>query len=65
MGWGHPTHLTRASQEWSEEESDEDDSQQPLSREDSGIQVDRTPQEDPEHSKKTVQVTWRGESVSL
>uniref|UniRef100_A0A8C9VSR6 Gamma-tubulin complex component n=1 Tax=Scleropages formosus TaxID=113540 RepID=A0A8C9VSR6_SCLFO len=45
--------------EWSEEESEEEDSQQPLSREDSGIQVDRTPQEDPEHSKKAVQVTWR------
>nr|XP_023656849.1 gamma-tubulin complex component 5 isoform X1 [Paramormyrops kingsleyae] len=45
--------------EWSEEESEEDDSQQALSREDSGIQVDRTPQEAPEHSKKAVQVTWR------
>lgn len=44
--------------EWSEEESEEDDSQQPLSREDSGIQVDRTPQEDHEQNDKTVQVTW-------
>uniref|UniRef100_A0A674EAB4 Gamma-tubulin complex component n=1 Tax=Salmo trutta TaxID=8032 RepID=A0A674EAB4_SALTR len=41
--------------EWSEEESEDEDSQQPLSREDSGIQVDRTPQEDQE---KTVPVTW-------
>lgn len=46
------------SQEWSEEESDEDDSQQPLSREDSGIQVDRTPQED--QADKNVSVTWTG-----
>ncbi|XP_036396340.1 gamma-tubulin complex component 5 [Megalops cyprinoides] len=45
--------------EWSEEESEEEDSQQPFSREDSGIQVDRTPLEDQEHSKNTVQVTWR------
>ncbi|XP_056316135.1 gamma-tubulin complex component 5 [Danio aesculapii] len=44
--------------EWSEEESEEEDSQQPLSREDSGIQVDRTPQEDHEQNDKTVQVTW-------
>ncbi|KAK7155466.1 hypothetical protein R3I93_010181 [Phoxinus phoxinus] len=42
----------------SEEESEEEDSQQPLSREDSGIQVDRTPQEDHEQNNKTVQVTW-------
>jgi len=47
-------------QDWSEEESDEEDSQQPLSREDSGIQVDRTPQEDHEQNDKTVQVTWTG-----
>ncbi|KAI7807663.1 gamma-tubulin complex component 5 [Triplophysa rosa] len=44
--------------EWSEDESEEDDSQQPLSREDSGIQLDRTPQEDHEQNDKTVQVTW-------
>ncbi|KAI2663663.1 Gamma-tubulin complex component 5 [Labeo rohita] len=44
--------------EWSEDESEEEDSQQPLSREDSGIQVDRTPQEDHEQNDKTVQVTW-------
>ncbi|KAJ8256152.1 hypothetical protein COCON_G00200160 [Conger conger] len=37
--------------EWSEEESEEEDSEMSFSREDSGIQVDRTPQED--H-----QVTW-------
>lgn len=47
-------------QEWSEEESEEDESQQPISREDSGIQVDRTPQEDQEQSDKMVQVTWAG-----
>ncbi|XP_073726412.1 gamma-tubulin complex component 5 isoform X1 [Misgurnus anguillicaudatus] len=46
--------------EWSEDESEEEDSQQPLSREDSGIQVDRTPQEDHEQNDKTVQVTWTG-----
>ncbi|XP_016322738.1 gamma-tubulin complex component 5-like [Sinocyclocheilus anshuiensis] len=44
--------------EWSEDESEEEDSQQPLSREDSGIQVDRTPQEDHEQNDKTIQVTW-------
>lgn len=44
--------------EWSEEESEEEDSQQPLTREDSGIQVDRTPQEDQENSTKTVPVSW-------
>uniref|UniRef100_A0A3Q0R5F4 Gamma-tubulin complex component n=1 Tax=Amphilophus citrinellus TaxID=61819 RepID=A0A3Q0R5F4_AMPCI len=44
--------------EWSEEESDDDDSQQPISREDSGIQLDRTPQEDQDNPSKTVPVTW-------
>uniref|UniRef100_A0A4W6DYG2 Gamma-tubulin complex component n=1 Tax=Lates calcarifer TaxID=8187 RepID=A0A4W6DYG2_LATCA len=44
--------------EWSEEESEDDDSQQPISREDSGIQLDRTPQEDQDHTNKTVPVTW-------
>lgn len=44
--------------EWSEEESEDDDSQQPLSREDSGIQLDRTPQEDQDNTSKTVPVTW-------
>lgn len=48
------------SQEWSEEESSEDDSQQPLSREDSGIQVDRTPQEDQDQADKNVSVSWTG-----
>ncbi|KAL1023411.1 hypothetical protein UPYG_G00040520 [Umbra pygmaea] len=43
--------------DWSEE-SEEDDSQEPLSREDSGIQVDRTPQEDQEQLDKTAPVTW-------
>uniref|UniRef100_A0A674EAR3 Gamma-tubulin complex component n=1 Tax=Salmo trutta TaxID=8032 RepID=A0A674EAR3_SALTR len=47
--------LDKKHTEWSEEESEDEDSQQPLSREDSGIQVDRTPQEDQE---KTVPVTW-------
>lgn len=47
-------------QEWSEDESDDDDSQQPISREDSGIQLDRTPQEDQDNSNKTVPVTWTG-----
>ncbi|KAF7664125.1 hypothetical protein LDENG_00188560 [Lucifuga dentata] len=44
--------------EWSEEESEEEDSQQPISREDSGIQLDRTPQEDQDNTNKTVPVTW-------
>ena len=49
-------------QEWSEEESEEDDSQRPISREDSGIQLDRTPQEDQDNSNKTIPVTWTGVS---
>uniref|UniRef100_H3C6U4 Gamma-tubulin complex component n=1 Tax=Tetraodon nigroviridis TaxID=99883 RepID=H3C6U4_TETNG len=44
--------------EWSEEEREDDDSQQPISREDSGIQLDRTPQEDQDTSNKTIPVTW-------
>lgn len=44
--------------EWSENESEEDDEQQPISREDSGIQLDRTPQEDQDATSKTVPVTW-------
>uniref|UniRef100_A0A8C9ZPH7 Gamma-tubulin complex component n=1 Tax=Sander lucioperca TaxID=283035 RepID=A0A8C9ZPH7_SANLU len=48
--------------EWSEEESEDDDSQQPISREDSGIQLDRTPQEDQDNNNKTVPVTWKGET---
>lgn len=44
--------------EWSEEESEEEDYQQPISREDSGIQVDRTPQEDQENSNEALPVTW-------
>ncbi|KAM6920891.1 gamma-tubulin complex component 5 [Xenentodon cancila] len=44
--------------EWSEDESQDDDSQQPISREDSGIQLDRTPQEDQDNTSKTVPVTW-------
>ncbi|XP_034736673.1 gamma-tubulin complex component 5 isoform X2 [Etheostoma cragini] len=45
--------------EWSEEESEEEDSQQPISREDSGIQLDRTPLEDQDNNNKTVPVTWK------
>ncbi|XP_076004762.1 gamma-tubulin complex component 5 [Genypterus blacodes] len=44
--------------EWSEEESEEEDSQQPISREDSGIQVDRTPLEDQDNANKSVPVPW-------
>lgn len=51
-------------QEWSEEEREEDDSQQPISREDSGIQLDRTPQEDQDTSNKTIPVTWTGANWS-
>ncbi|PWA14424.1 gamma-tubulin complex component 5 [Gambusia affinis] len=44
--------------EWSEDESEDDDAQQPISREDSGIQLDRTPQEDQDTTSKTVPVAW-------
>uniref|UniRef100_M4ANQ7 Gamma-tubulin complex component n=1 Tax=Xiphophorus maculatus TaxID=8083 RepID=M4ANQ7_XIPMA len=44
--------------EWSEDESEDDDRQQPISREDSGIQLDRTPQEDQDTTSKTVPVAW-------
>ncbi|KAB0392600.1 hypothetical protein E2I00_016531, partial [Balaenoptera physalus] len=45
---------------WSEESENEDD-QQPLSREDSGIQVDRTPLEEQDQNKKLgPQVSWKG-----
>ncbi|XP_014815654.1 PREDICTED: gamma-tubulin complex component 5-like [Calidris pugnax] len=46
--------------DWSGE-SDEEEDTQPLSREDSGIQVDRTPLEDQDPNKKTVlNVSWKG-----
>ncbi|XP_007098993.1 gamma-tubulin complex component 5 isoform X4 [Panthera pardus] len=45
---------------WSEESEDEDD-QQPLSREDSGIQVDRTPLEEQDQNRKLgPRVSWKG-----
>ncbi|ERE79024.1 gamma-tubulin complex component 5 isoform 1 [Cricetulus griseus] len=45
---------------WSED-SDDEDTQQPLSREDSGIQVDRTPLDEQDHSRKGgSQVCWEG-----
>uniref|UniRef100_A0A665VGG3 Gamma-tubulin complex component n=1 Tax=Echeneis naucrates TaxID=173247 RepID=A0A665VGG3_ECHNA len=44
--------------DWSEGESEDNDSQQPISREDSGIQLDRTPQEDQTNTNKTVPLTW-------
>ncbi|MEQ2208197.1 hypothetical protein XENOCAPTIV_022709, partial [Xenoophorus captivus] len=40
--------------EWSEDESEDDDRQQPISREDSGIQLDKTPQEDRDTTSKVV-----------
>nr|KAF6394794.1 tubulin gamma complex associated protein 5 [Molossus molossus] len=44
---------------WSEESEDED-GQQPLSREDSGIQVDRTPLEEQDHNRKPgPRVSWK------
>ncbi|XP_039080987.1 gamma-tubulin complex component 5 isoform X4 [Hyaena hyaena] len=44
---------------WSEESEDEDD-QQPLSREDSGIQVDRTPLEEQDQNRKLgPRVSWK------
>ncbi|XP_058150772.1 gamma-tubulin complex component 5 isoform X16 [Dasypus novemcinctus] len=46
-------------QNWSEESEDEDQ-QQPLSREDSGIQVDRTPLEEQDQSRKPgSRVSWK------
>uniref|UniRef100_A0A671FBS8 Gamma-tubulin complex component n=1 Tax=Rhinolophus ferrumequinum TaxID=59479 RepID=A0A671FBS8_RHIFE len=46
---------------WSEDSEDEDD-QQPLSREDSGIQVDRTPLEEPDQNRKLgPRVLWKDE----
>ncbi|XP_034507771.1 gamma-tubulin complex component 5-like [Ailuropoda melanoleuca] len=45
---------------WSENSEDEDD-QQPLSREDSGIQVDRTPLEEQDQNRKLgSRVSWKG-----
>ncbi|XP_048185522.1 gamma-tubulin complex component 5 isoform X2 [Perognathus longimembris pacificus] len=45
---------------WSED-SDDEDTQQPLSREDSGIQVDRTPLEEQDQNRKVApQVSWKG-----
>ncbi|XP_058522487.1 gamma-tubulin complex component 5 isoform X3 [Ochotona princeps] len=49
--------------DWSEDSEDED--QQPLSREDSGIQVDRTPLEEPDSSRKLgSRVSWKDEPDS-
>uniref|UniRef100_A0A8C3W810 Gamma-tubulin complex component n=1 Tax=Catagonus wagneri TaxID=51154 RepID=A0A8C3W810_9CETA len=46
---------------WSEESEDEDDPQ-PLSREDSGIQVDRTPLEEQDQNRKPApRVSWKDE----
>ncbi|XP_038613132.1 gamma-tubulin complex component 5 [Tachyglossus aculeatus] len=45
--------------DWSDA-SEEEDEQQPLSREDSGIQVDRTPLEEPGHGKRPgSHATWK------
>ncbi|XP_077935148.1 gamma-tubulin complex component 5 isoform X4 [Halichoerus grypus] len=47
---------------WSEDSEDEDD-QQPLSREDSGIQVDRTPLEEQDQNRKLgPRVSWKDET---
>uniref|UniRef100_A0A286XLD3 Gamma-tubulin complex component n=1 Tax=Cavia porcellus TaxID=10141 RepID=A0A286XLD3_CAVPO len=49
---------------WSED-SEEEDVQQPLSREDSGIQVDRTPLEEQDASRKlALHVSWKEEPSS-
>nr|XP_013003431.2 gamma-tubulin complex component 5 [Cavia porcellus] len=49
---------------WSED-SEEEDVQQPLSREDSGIQVDRTPLEEQDASRKlALHVSWKVEEPS-
>ncbi|XP_029419671.1 gamma-tubulin complex component 5 isoform X2 [Nannospalax galili] len=48
---------------WSED-SDDEDAQQPLSREDSGIQVDRTPLEEQDHNRRGPQVDWKDEPGS-
>lgn len=47
-------------QNWSEDSEDED-GQHPLSREDSGIQVDRTPLEEQDQNRKLGPcVSWKG-----
>ncbi|XP_077462813.1 gamma-tubulin complex component 5 [Stigmatopora argus] len=43
---------------WSEDDSEDEDGRQPISREDSGIQLDKTPQEDKDHADKAVSVPW-------
>uniref|UniRef100_A0A452RJA8 Gamma-tubulin complex component n=1 Tax=Ursus americanus TaxID=9643 RepID=A0A452RJA8_URSAM len=49
----------RDKENWSEDSEDEDD-QQPLSREDSGIQVDRTPLEEQDQNRKLgPRVSWK------
>ncbi|EHB02433.1 Gamma-tubulin complex component 5 [Heterocephalus glaber] len=49
---------------WSEDSEDED-TQQPLSREDSGIQVDRTPLEEQDQNRKLgLHVSWKDEPDS-
>ncbi|KAM4702179.1 gamma-tubulin complex component 5 isoform 2-T2 [Discoglossus pictus] len=45
--------------EWSD--ASEEDDQEPLSREDSGIQADQTPQEDAEKKTAAPVVSWKGE----
>ncbi|XP_072651276.1 gamma-tubulin complex component 5 isoform X5 [Canis lupus baileyi] len=48
---------------WSEESEDEDD-QQPLSREDSGIQVDRTPLEEQDQNRKLgPHISWKVDEI--
>ncbi|XP_041609036.1 gamma-tubulin complex component 5 isoform X3 [Vulpes lagopus] len=50
---------------WSEESEDEDD-QQPLSREDSGIQVDRTPLEEQDQNRKLgPHISWKDTTITL
>lgn len=44
-------------QEWSDAEEDDEET---LSREDSGIQVDKTPQDDAEKKNAPPVVSWKG-----
>uniref|UniRef100_A0A8C4SPI6 Gamma-tubulin complex component n=1 Tax=Erpetoichthys calabaricus TaxID=27687 RepID=A0A8C4SPI6_ERPCA len=44
---------------WSEDDDEVEEDSEPLSREDSGIQVDRTPLDDHDQAKRAVQVSWK------
>nr|XP_033803552.1 gamma-tubulin complex component 5 isoform X2 [Geotrypetes seraphini] len=48
--------------EWSESSEEDENAQESLSREDSGIQVDKTPQDDHDQNKKSIfQMSWKAD----